>query len=69
MRKTKHGNALHGNIPKGHLVSTYWNTKSEFSGIITEEKTYVRHENNAEIIDTWVDGKLTNTETTYDGHP
>jgi len=69
MKKTKHGNAIHSNIPLGTLKSTYWDTSMEFSGVIREKKTYVRYENNAEIIETWTDGKLTHTETTYDGHP
>jgi len=69
MRKTKHGNALYGHIPTGQLVSTYWDTSMEFSGVIREKKTYVRHDNNAEITETWTDGKLTETKTTYDGHP
>jgi len=71
VRKNKNGNAVwvKYNPDRGMLVSTYWDTRGEFSGVVKELKTYVRHENNATITQMYSDDVLISTNTTYDGHP
>lgn len=64
VRKNKNGNAvLEDNYMKGTLVKSELYSNDGHS--MHEHKTYVWHENNAEITDEYVDGKLYRTDRTY----